>query len=318
MSVAPTHTSLVYDGDRAYATEAGGFLREGLEQGQRALVMAPQSRMELVATELGPDADAVDFVDEAVAYEPQWNAYRVLLDHLAATPGVRTRVVAEQALARRAPAELVDYRRLESAANLVFAGRPVDLLCPYDARTLPAGLLDIALRAHDGLRVEGAVLPNAGFRDPMEELADLASVVHPPVDATTLDCSYQSDVSLVRRTVRAKGSRDGLATGVVDDLELAVSEVLTNALLHGSPPALVHLYEEADMWVCHVQDGGGLPVDPLAGVVPPDDPSDHGYGLWLARQLVAAVDVGSDLTGTHVRLHVRAPGRAGLGDLQPA
>jgi len=316
--VAPTHTGLVYDGDPAYATEVGSFLREGLERGDRALVMAPPARIALVAAELGADVDLVHFVDEAVAYAPQWNAYRVLVDHLAATPDVRTRVVAEQVLARRAPAELVDYRRLEAAANLVFAGRPVDLLCPYDARTLPDGLLDIALRAHDGLRAGGSVLPNAEFRDPMEELAALASVVQPPVGATTLDCSYQSDVSLVRRTVRVKGARDGLDSEVVDDLELAVSEVLTNALLHGSPPALVHLYEEAGMWVCHVQDGGGLPVDPLAGVVPPDDPSDHGYGLWLARQLVAAVDVGSDVTGTHVRLHVRAPGRTELDRFQPA
>lgn len=306
MSVAPTHTSLMYHGDRAYAAEAGGFLREGLEQGQRALVMAPPSRMALLATELGADADAVDFVDEAVAYEPQWNAYRVLLDHLATTPEVRTRVIAEQVLARRAPAELVDYRRLESAANLVFAGRAVDLLCPYDA-ALPQVLLDIARRAHRGLRLRGSVVPNAGFRDPLEELAVLAAVVLPPPDATTLDCSDQSDVALVRRTVRAQGSRDGLAPDVVDDLELAVSEVLTNALLHGSPPTLVHLYEEADMWVCHVQDGGRLPVDPLAGVLPPAGLSDHGYGLWLARQLVPAVDVGSDLTGTHVRLHVRVP-----------
>lgn len=308
MSVIPTHTSLVYDGDLAYATEAGGFLRAGLEQGHRALVMAPPSRIELVATELGADAEGVVFVDEAVAYEPQWNAYRVLLDHLASTPGVRTRVVAEQVLARRGPAELVDYRRLESAASLVFAGRGVDLLCPYDAGTLSDGLLDIARRAHDGLRLRGSVVPNADFRDPFEELAALAAVVPPPAGATTLDCSDESDVALVRRTVRTTGSRDGLDPGVLDDLEVAVSEVLTNALLHGSPPTLVHLYEEADMWVCHVQDGGGLPVDPLAGVVPPDEPSDHGYGLWLARQLVAAVDVGSDLTGTHVRLHARRPG----------
>jgi anti-sigma regulatory factor (Ser/Thr protein kinase) len=307
MSVAATHTSLFYDGDRDYATEAGGFLREGLEHGHRALVMAPPSRMALVATELGADADAVDFIDQAVAYEPQWNAYRVLLDHLATTPDVPTRVVAEQSLLRRAPAELVDYRRLESAANVVFEGRSVDLLCPYDARALPDTLLDIALRAHDGLRVRGSVVPNARFRDPLEELAGLAAVVQPPAHTTTLDCSCQSDVSLVRRTVRAKGAQDGLDPEVVDDLELAVSEVLTNALLHGSPPTLVHLYEEADMWVCHVQDGGGLPVDPLAGVVPPAELSDHGYGLWLARQLVAAVDVGSDLTGTHVRLHVRLP-----------
>ena len=125
MSVVPTHTSLVYDGDRAYASEVGGFLRAGLEQGHRALVMAPPSRIELVAAELGADAEAVVLVDEAVAYEPQWNAYRVLLDHLASTPGVRTRVVAEQVLSRRGPAELVDYRRLESAANVVFAGRGV-------------------------------------------------------------------------------------------------------------------------------------------------------------------------------------------------
>ena len=48
-----------------------------------------------------------------------------------------------------------------------------------------------------------------------------------------------------------------------------------------------------------------LPVDPLAGLLPPVDPADNGYGLWLARQLVAAVDVGCDDTGTHVRLHVR-------------
>lgn len=308
MSAAPTHTSVVYDGDRAYATEVGGFLHEGLAQGHRALVMAPPSRMELIARGLGVDADAVDFVDEAVAYEPQWNAFRVVLDHLAAAPGARTVVVAEQQLARRAPAELVDYRRLESAANLVFAGRTVDLLCPYDAHTLSAGLIDIALRSHAGLRVGGSVVPNSGFRDPFEELAALAAVVPPPTRATTLDCSCPADVSLVRRALRTRGADGGLDRDVVADLELAASEVLTNALVHGSPPVLVHLYEEAGMWVCHVQDGGGLSVDPLAGVVPPDDPSDHGYGLWLARQLVAAVDVGSDLTGTHVRLHVRLPG----------
>ena len=31
-----------------------------------------------------------------------------------------------------------------------------------------------------------------------------------------------------------------------------------------------------------------------------------GYGLWLARQLCTAVDVGNDASGTHVRLHTRA------------
>nr|WP_300048806.1 sensor histidine kinase [uncultured Nocardioides sp.] len=308
MTMPATHTSLLYESEGHYASEAGGFIRDGLEQGHRALVMAPPSRLELLHSELGGDAGGVTFVEDDVAYAPQWKVYRVLLEFAAAAPGVRSCVIAEQALARRSPAELVDYRRLESAINVVFAEQAVDLLCPYDAGRLPSDLLDIARHSHNGMRVGGGVSPNPTFADPMAVLVDLSDVAPPPTDATTLECSSQSDVAVTRRAVRARGARLGLDPDLVDDLELAVSEVLTNALLHGSPPTLVHLYEEADMWVCHVQDGGGLPVDPLAGVVPPTEPSDHGYGLWLARQLVAAVDVGSDLTSTHVRLHVRMPG----------
>jgi anti-sigma regulatory factor (Ser/Thr protein kinase) len=306
MSRPATHTSLLYGSDRQYAAEAGDFLRDGLERGHRTLVMAPPSRTELLRSELGRDADEVTFVDDSIAYVPQWNVYRVLLDFAAVAPDVRSCVVAEQRLEHRTRAELVDYRRLESAINLVFAEHPVDLLCPYDT-ALPGDLLDIAVHSHDGLRTGGSVAVNPGFQDPLAVLMGLSAVTVPPVGAATLDCSRLSDIALVRRSVRARGARIGLARDVVADLELALTEVLTNALLHGSPPSLVHLYDEGGMWVCHVQDGGGLPMDLLSGVVPPAEPADHGYGLWLARQLVAAVDVGGDDSGTHVRLHTPRP-----------
>lgn len=306
MSPSATHTSLLYESDSDYATEAGGFLRDGLERGHRGLVMAPPSRTELLRSELGSDVDEVTFVDDSIAYTPQWNAYRVLLDFAAAAPDVRSCVIAEQRVGRRTPAELVDYRRLESAINLVFAEQAVDLLCPYDA-ALPGDLLDIAVHSHGGLRRRGTVAANPGFQDPLAVLMDLSAVAVPPAGSTTLDCSQHSDVALVRRSVRARGAEIGLDPDVVGDVTLALTEVLTNALLHGSPPTLVHLYDEDGMWVCHVQDGGGLPVDLLSGVVPPAQPADHGYGLWLARQLVSAVDVSSSPTGTHVRLHTRRP-----------
>jgi anti-sigma regulatory factor (Ser/Thr protein kinase) len=305
MTATATHTTLLYDGERHYATEAGGFLRDGLERGHRALVMAPSSRVQALQSTLGSDADHVAFVDHAVAYGPQWNAYRVLLDFAAAAPGVRSCVIAEQPLAARTSAELVDYRRLEAAANLVFAERSVDLLCPYDAR-LPDHLIDIALGSHAGVRDAGSVTPNARFQDPLAVLADLAGVTGPPAGAATIDCSHHSDLALVRREVRSRGATLGLDRDVVADVELAVTEVLTNALVHGSAPVVVHVYDEDETWVWHVQDGGGLPVAPLAGLLPPTGLTDHGYGLWLARQLVAAVDVGCDDTGTHVRLHTRA------------
>ncbi len=300
-----SHTSLFYDGARQYAEEAGGFLRDGLARGHRPLVVAPLDRIDLLRSTLGRDADEVRFVEDRVAYTPQWNSYRLLLDFAAEAPGTRSAVIAEQALAERIPAELVDYRRLEAAVNIVFADHDVDVLCPYDAGTLPAHLLDIGMQTHGEVRAHGATSPNARFDDPIDVLGSLATVVPPPAGALTLECRSGADVSSARRMVHASGAEAGLDRDVIQDVALAVSEVLANALLHGSAPARLHVYAERDTWVCHVHDPGPGPIDPLVGLVPPAEPSDHGYGLWLARQLCTAVDVGNDPSGTHVRLHTR-------------
>jgi anti-sigma regulatory factor (Ser/Thr protein kinase) len=310
MTASATHSSLFYDGTRHYATEAGGFLRDGLERGHRGLVMAPARRVDQLRAVLGGDADEVTFVEDTVAYTPQWNVYRVMLDFAATSPGVRSCVVAEQTLSGRTAAELVDYRRLEAAINLVFAGHDVDLLCPYDAGSLPAHLLDIAEHTHGVVLADGVLTPDVRFDDPSDLLAGLATVVPPPPEAATVDCSSPADVSSARRLVRARGAELGVDPCRVDDLALAVTEVLTNALLHGEPPARLHVYEAGATWVCHVQDSGQGLTDPLVGLLPPAQPSDHGYGLWLARQLCAAVDVGTDSSGTHVRLHTRTAARS--------
>jgi anti-sigma regulatory factor (Ser/Thr protein kinase) len=308
MTTSPaTHTGLFYGSDGQYSREVGQFLRAGLEQGHRSLVIAPASRVDLLRASLGRAADEVTFMDDSVGYAPQWNAYRVLLDFAAESAGVRSRVVAEQTLAARVPAEVLDYRRLEAAVNLVFADSPVDVLCPYDAGSLPAHLLEIGLRTHATVLADGDTSPNSRFDDPAALLAGLSAVVPPPPEATTVDCSGPADVALARRLVRTRGTAVGLDPEVVADVAMAVTEVLTNALLHGAPPTLLHVYQAGPTWVCHVHDGGRGPVDPLAGLVPPTEPSDHGYGLWLARQLCTAVDVGHDRTGTHVRLHMRVP-----------
>lgn len=310
MTPPATHSTLFYDGPRQYADEVGGVLRDALEQGHRGLVMAPARRVDELRATLGRDADQVTFVEDTVAYAPQWNAYRVLLDFASEAPDVRTCAIAEQTLLGRTPAELVDYQRLEAAINLVFAERDVDLLCPYDTGTLPAHLLDIGRHTHGVLRAEGAPSPNASFGDPFEMLVGLSSVVPPPRDAITIDCASAEDVAGARRLVRALGADLRLDPDLVADVALAVTEVLTNALLHGRPPTMLHVYQAGPTWICHVQDGGHDALDPLIGLLPPNEPSDNGYGLWLARQLCSAVDVGSDESGTHVRLHTRTTAAA--------
>ena len=266
MSEPATHATLFYDGPRQYAAEAGGFLRDGLGQGHRALVMAPPARVDALRAELGRDADEVTFVEESVAYAPQWNAYRVLLDFAAAAPGVRSRVIAEQSLADRPSAELVDYQRLEAAINLVFAESPVDLLCPYDAGSLPAHLLDIAHDTHAVVRADGVDRPNPRFDDPLVTLEHLAAVVLPPSGATTFDCSSTADLALARRLVRRHGTDAGLTVrrdrrhGAGGDRGAHQRDRARCA-----PRACCTSTPTGPTWVCHVQDARPRPDGPCGG-----------------------------------------------------
>ena len=304
-AVLASHTALVYDGVDQFAARVSAYLEEGVSREERVLAVVPLAKHDRLRDELGAAAGAVDFVDAADGYRPQWNVFRAVLDSLAQAPGRRLRVVAEQDLAARTPAEVVDYQRLEAAVNVVFRDHPLTLLCPYDAGSLPRPLVDIGRQTHDFVLDDRGRRPNEDFADPAAVLLGLATVTPPPAQALTLTCDRSADLAQARRLVRDHGARAGLDPDAVDDVTLAVTEILTNALTHGQPPRRLHLYDAGATWICHVHDGGLGPDDPFAGFAPPATPSDHGYGLWLARQLCDAVDVGVDATGTHVRLHTR-------------
>ena len=306
-TTSATHTALVYAGDDQFAGAVGTYLGEGVARDERVMAVVPQTKLDRLRDELGADARRVDFVDARDGYRPQWNVFRAVLDALAQAPGRRLRVVAEQDLADRSPAELRDYQRLEAMVNVVFRDHPLTLLCPYDANGLSTELFDISRQTHSSVMDATGSRPNEQFSDPAAVLRGLSSVTAAPAGAEALRCDGPADVSAARRFVRENASRVGLGEDATDDLVLAVTEVLTNALTHGQPPRRLHLYDAGPTWVCHVHDSGAGPGDPFAGYAPPALPSDHGYGLWLARQLCDAVDVGVDATGTHVLLHTRLP-----------
>ena len=105
------------------------------------MAVVPQAKLDRLRDELGADAQRVEFVDARDGYRPQWNVFRAVLDALAQAPGRRLRVVAEQDLAVRSPAEVRDYQRLEAMVNVVFRDHPLTLLCPYDAHVAVGGAL---------------------------------------------------------------------------------------------------------------------------------------------------------------------------------
>jgi anti-sigma regulatory factor (Ser/Thr protein kinase) len=301
-----SHLALIYHGVDEFVARVGGYVRAGLALEEPVLVLASREKVQKVRDELGAEATAVEFADAETGYHPQLRATYECLDYIQRQEGRRSRVVAEQTLSRRSPMEVSDYLRMESAANVVYQPYPVEILCPYDASTLRSELIEACRRTHAELLEHDGARSSASFVDPRQFIPDSTTVPEPPASAPTIECLTGADVPAARQFTREEVSRAGLPEHVVDDVVIAVSELVANALTHGRPPARLSVYTEhppgqAPVLVCHVRDGGGIPVDALAGYAPPRELGTGGRGLWMARQLCDSVQVSTDSAATHVR-----------------
>jgi len=115
-----------------------------------------------------------------------------------------------------------------------------------------------------------------------------------------------ADLQTVRRLVEWEGLYAGLQESRVRELVMAVNEIATNALIHGSPPATLRIWKVDGDVVCEVSDAGSGIEDPMAGRRRPDTTRPGGRGLWIARMLCDGVEIGSTEEGTIVRLQMSA------------
>ncbi|MFI6893364.1 ATP-binding protein [Streptomyces sp. NPDC050256] len=121
-----------------------------------------------------------------------------------------------------------------------------------------------------------------------------------------------------RRRTSVGASRDfviGVLTewqlgSLIEDIELCVSELATNALLHGAPAGRefsVVLHRVEELVRLEVRDSGpGRPV-----VQHPDDAACSGRGLHLARALADDFGIDDHVVGKTVWLAFKAPPTAG-------
>jgi anti-sigma regulatory factor (Ser/Thr protein kinase) len=299
-----THRALLYTSESEFRITVGAFIREGLARGEQILVATPFDRLDWIRSELGADAGAVEFADSATVYRRQGEATRALVDWLRrhASDGQRARIVAEQALGSRAPAEVTDYLRMEAAANVVYGAFPVWILCPYDAARLPGDVLANVRRTHPELVQGDQVLGSASFTDPHTFIRGHCPVVEPPPGAASIGFDQGGDLVNVRRFLRGQIRAAGVDGEEAQLLLAGAGEVITNALVHGRAPCRLWLYTEGPSLVCHVHDRGPGIADPLATYLVPDRHATQGHGLWLARQACESLEVAADATGTHVRL----------------
>lgn len=105
-----------------------------------------------------------------------------------------------------------------------------------------------------------------------------------PVPAAVDCCCWQLEhgrqLSTVRRDARRQVSRwdDGVTEEALERIIMVLDELATNALRHGSPPAVVRLCHHAEGWLVVVSDSAAdrLPAPAI------DRPAEQGgMGLYL-------------------------------------
>jgi anti-sigma regulatory factor (Ser/Thr protein kinase) len=311
--VCTAHSALLYAGPSRFVDTVAGFVLDGLEAGDRVMAAVSEEKFGWVCEQLGEDARAVDFAAADAMYERHGPMFRAMLDyierHRADGPG-RVRILAEPPLEARGPIDAQAYMRYEAAFNVANGGDDARVLCAYDTDRLPAEIIDAARRTHPHVLEDGRVEPSPAFMDPRAFVRQGVRDRAAPAGVAAFALEAPEDIATARAIVRAHAEVAGLSGPALEDLMVVVSEVATNALVHGRAPRALWSYLDDGHLVCQVQDGGsGLP-DPLVGYLPPDLERLGGRGLWLAHQLCDIVEVASDATHTTVLLHTKLPAAA--------
>lgn len=146
-----SHSALLYAGADDYTTAAAAYLRTGVTRDERPLAVTSASQIRRLRTELGADADKVTFAEFGEWYRSPnaaLDAYRDYLNDQLAAGARRVRILGEPVWRGRTAAQTRAWVRYESLINIVFAGSPAVLMCPYDVSSSSRAVLDAAQRTH--------------------------------------------------------------------------------------------------------------------------------------------------------------------------
>ncbi|WP_219417515.1 ATP-binding protein [Pseudonocardia nigra] len=194
------------------------------------------------------------------------------------------------------------WTELDAAANVAMAELPLTLTCFFPELPLHVAILDGARGNHPFLLDGGELRHNPAHRDPRAVLVERpapAPVLLGPPDHRLTFSAWQ--LHEVRAVLEGALLAAGYERARAEDVALAVNEVATNAVEHGSPQAELALWAAGDGIVCEVHDRGRL-RDPLPGLQAPHPSDARGRGLWIARQICETLHVWADASGTHVRI----------------
>ena len=177
-TVAPAllrHRILEYGSDDEYLATTIPYLMEGIARSDCVLTVTAKRHMTLVRDALGDNAQHVEFRDAADWYSSLRDAasgYRTFVRERFERGAPWVRIIAEPVWTGRRETQLAEWFRYESIINLAFASSPATIVCSYDTRSLPGGVLANARRTHP--EVAGAdVATSSSYTNPEDFLLAL-------------------------------------------------------------------------------------------------------------------------------------------------
>jgi anti-sigma regulatory factor (Ser/Thr protein kinase) len=302
--VPVVHDALLYGSNEELVAAAVPFVRDGLTRGDAVVVAVTPSNIDLLRDAVGPDADAVRFIDRTAWYVRPVSTiagWKAEVDGAVSRGHAFVRIIGEVNFGP--DGQQASWTRYESVLNRVFVDAPAWIVCPYDTRSLPDAVLDSARHTHPTLITRGGRGESSAYVAPEDYLTTVPEPLPTIAGQPRVTLRIEENVAAVRRAVHAAATAGAWLTRErLGDLLAALSEVVTNSLLHGNGERILSVWTHHGSVVCELTDQGEGPVDPLAGYRPPTDHANGGMGLWIARQVCDAVSIENVDGVTRVRL----------------
>jgi len=305
------HLALYHDSLAELGDAVVPFLEAGRQGGKSAVLAADDATVAAVKATTNGDTSLTVMDPRELFRNP--NHALTACQRLAEAELARG-AAGVQILARmphgRAPTQWAEWASFDYVANQVLADCPVELLCLYDAASLPAQVLDLGLHTHPLLLDGGQLVGNEQYSPDPDPIAATVRAAHDDLETTPATLALEPVTSAAQARAAVRQILDSGAAGAspaAADFITALSEVVQNALTHGRPPVRLRLWVTGDRVLGTVTDSGTGVPDPLTGLGPrPDLSPGCGAGLWLARQLTDTLILRPDrntftvLIGFHV------------------
>jgi anti-sigma regulatory factor (Ser/Thr protein kinase) len=268
------HVGLFYDDTDTVAAQIADTIELDRGAGAAVLVSLRHGLAAAVSKRLGTE-DRVTFLPSDDRYDRPVTAIHSLWNFTkAALADGATRVQTVGEISFDGSPRDDDWHWYERAVNDVFADVPLTATCLFDTGTVSPVTIACAHATH--AQHIGQVVDTPARCD-IEGLLP-GPVLLPRRDAD-LVLEGTSRPGAARHALELFGD---LAPDVFDRARLVVSELVTNAIIHGGGRADVRYWHEPNAIFLEVTDDGAGIADPFATLRPPDLPR-RGVGLWASH-----------------------------------